>query len=142
MNTSDYTNCLVSIEIAKKLKEAGFSEECYFITVYKEDKVSFMTKNKERLHLIDDIYKDNHNRKNDIYSIPTWGKVIEWFNERGLLGNIEYEGSGIYSIRIVLKDTPSVRTNNEKYLSYSRARTVLIEELIKIYRAEVLTECK
>lgn len=43
-----------------------------------------MTKNKAQYHYIYDINKDNYNRKVDVYSIPTWGQVFEWFREKGL----------------------------------------------------------
>lgn len=155
MKTNNYPSWLVPIEIAKKLKKIGFNEECCFVFVYKDENVCLMTKNKAQYHYIDDINKDNYNRKVDIYSIPTWGQVFELFRKKGFnsairSGYSEFyknnEGSEKptlfyeYSIgNFAIGDVIFIVTHNNLYLSrvyfetYEEAREALVNKLIELY---------
>nr|DAF21649.1 MAG TPA: hypothetical protein [Caudoviricetes sp.] len=71
-----------------------------------------------------------------LYHVPTWEQVFEWFREKKLFAVIEYEGNDVYTFRIVIMNTPSVRTDNKKYFSHEESREALIKELIRIYKNE------
>ena len=131
MKTSDYPNWLVPLDIANKLKELNFNLNCYF---YREEGRDGNDLIKSPFSLSKDTLR-NYNKSyyDTSTSIPTFDQVIGWFNNRGLFGVIEYEGSEIYTIRIIIKGTPSVRTNNIKYCSYQEAKLGLINELIELY---------
>lgn len=64
----------------------------------------------------------------------TWMQVLEYFNQLGLFGVVEYEGNETYVIKIVIKGSPSVRTDNKKYHSYYSCISALINNLIEVYK--------
>ena len=136
MKTNNYLSWLVPIEIAKKLKKIGFNEECCFVFVYKDENVCLMTKNKAQYHYIDDINKDNYNRKVDIYSIPTWEQVFEWFREKGMFHSICIVEDLLEGVKYFETE---IRDNNGDIIcilhraTYEEAREALVNKLIELY---------
>lgn len=136
-NKENYPTWLVTSEIAKELKGIGFNKSC--ILTCKDDKLNIELFVEEYVPFTSKLYilKTNADRITNIdfdFYVPTWEQVFEWFREKKLFTVIEYEGSDVYTFRIVIMNTPSVRTDNKKYFSYEEAREALIKELIRIYK--------
>lgn len=86
MKSDKYPSWLVTKDIAKKLKEIGYNEECYF-ELNEENKVVIEIDIMEDSSIID--VTDLIPYKNDYYctpSVPTWTEVLEWFRKRNLVG--------------------------------------------------------
>ena len=135
-----YPNWLVPIEITKNLKEIGFDEPCVCYTrlSYNETNTSNCVPDVSYSSFgkLDGVKNSEHINDDITFgiSIPTWEQVFEWFNLRGLYETIDYEGNEVYTIRVIIKGTPSVSTDNRKYFTYGEAREVLVNELIRIYK--------
>lgn len=73
-------NDFVSYEIAKRLKELGFDEECfaYKIASSKDDAIYF--------ELGGCINSDSQ-----MVSTPTYSQVVDWFEKKGIYFNINVE---------------------------------------------------
>lgn len=141
MKTNDYPNWLVSIEIAKKLKEIGFDEPT-------QNNTSFDILESKRYKEENKIYSQNHVLKGYSYdanctkegiSIPTWEQVIEWFIEKNLIGKIEYgkfnEKDPYYAYCITNKMAKVIdySTDRTSYKSYREAREALVNKIIELY---------
>ena len=133
MKIENYPNWLVPIEIAKKLKEIGFDKKCYF-TVLPRGLCGAATFDADYLGLQDANFKVSSMYGG--YNLPFWTDVFEWFNQNGLFGVVEYEGNEIYVIKIIIKGSHSVRTDNKKYNSYYSCKCALINNLIELYKNE------
>lgn len=152
MNTNNYPNWLVPVELAERLKNAGFDEPCLvysakhiqisknlFIAFKDEIEASTTSvylKNCEQ-------YKNSYFKKElknvNIFSIPTYTQVFEWFINKGLVGIISTneilnEGDPLYYVQI--DDT----NKNGNYYdigyakTYKEAREILVNNLIEIYK--------
>lgn len=132
MKSNKYPSWLVTKDIAKKLKEIGYDEECYF-ELNEENKVVIEIDIMEDSSIID--VTDLIPYKNDYYytpSVPTWTEVLEWFRKRNLVGLVTHryrsKNDNGFSFEIL-----DVETEIVVYKTYEEAREALIEKLIEIY---------
>lgn len=132
MKSNKYPSWLVTKDIAKKLKEIGYNEECYF-ELNEENKVVIEIDIMEDSSIID--VTDLIPYKNDYYhtpSVPTWTEVLEWFRKRNLVGLVTHryrsKNDNGFSFEIL-----DVETEIVVYKTYEEAREALIEKLIEIY---------
>lgn len=132
MKSDKYPSWLVTKDIAKKLKEIGYNEECYF-ELNEENKVVIEIDIMEDSSIID--VTDLIPYKNDYYctpSIPTWTEVLEWFRKINLVGLVTHryrsKNDNGFSFEIL-----DVETEIVVYKTYEEAREALIEKLIEIY---------
>lgn len=137
MEKNNYPSWLIPIDIAKKIKQIGFDEECCFVLVSNDKKVGFTTKHKAQYYFVDDIDKVNYNKETNICSIPTWEQVFEWFRSKG------YESEIINHYSKDLKCKVGYRyfivfNNSETfedgfYETYEKTREELVNKLIEFY---------
>lgn len=146
MKTNDYPNWLVSVEIAKRLKEIKFDLPSPFVLQYERAVIlsgyDFYCESGYidlEINVNEDLERVN---SKEITIIPTWEQVIEWFIEKNLIGTIEYrkfdEKDPYYAYCITNKMTKVLdySSNTTRYSSYREAREALINKLIEIYKKE------
>ena len=118
MKNSNYPNWLVSLEIAKELKEIGFKEKCLC------------------------YWHEYFHRIECSTSLPTWEQIFEWFRERGYHGIIAVgDESGEvneYSYCIDYLNELSSDFEQDSHLTYEEAREALVKALIQTYKNEQL----
>ena len=145
MKNKNSPNWLVSLEIAKELKEIGFNEPCHFYFLYyhgweklkkRGDEYGFITSNNCRAYVV-----ENHNGIGKL-SVPTWEQVFEWFREKGYHGVIAVgDESGEvneYSYCINYLNELSSDFEQDSHLTYEEAREDLVKALIQTYKSEKL----
>jgi hypothetical protein len=143
MNTQNYPNWLVPLEIAQELKAIGFDEPCHFQFLYyhgwemlkkRGDEYGFITSNSCRAYVV-----ENHNGIGKL-SVPTWEQVFEWFREKGFrITLINYEDISKFSF-FNMKIKGGVYYAGAFY-TYEEAREALINKLIETYKTnEILLE--
>ena len=156
MKNNSYPSWLVSLEIAKELKEIGFNEPCLVenVETHSED-YSFINFEEEMcsdvsVMLEDVVFVKNQFLENElgIYkhfvlrtAIPTWEQVFQWFREKGYHGVIavRYEdGDDQYSYCIEFLDELITDFNQANPLTYEEAREALVKALIQTYKNEQL----
>lgn len=156
MKNNNYPNWLVSLEIAKELKEIGFNEPCLVenVETHSEDYniIGFEEQIPFDAHaMLEDIeFVKNQDLKDEfgIYksfvlrtAISTWEQVFEWFREKGYHGIIavRYEaGDSEYSYRIEHLNELIIDFNQDSHLTYEEAREALVKALMRIYKNEQL----
>ncbi|MDO4881119.1 MAG: hypothetical protein Q3983_07550 [Capnocytophaga sp.] len=120
-NENNYTEWLVSLDIAEKLKEIGFSEPCeYFFNTFD---------NEIKNYGIAENYNDIPTVH---FSIPSYEQVFKWFREKGIVGIIRYLpilGKKIYVYGIYT----GVSSCEQEFSTYQEAREKLINRLIEVY---------
>ena len=161
MKNNSYPSWLVSLEIAKELKEIGFNEPCLVenVETHSED-YSFINFEEEMcsdvsVMLEDVIFVKNQFLEDElgIYkhfvlktAIPTWEQVFEWFREKGFDSYIGLEShahfdEGIYYyfeiIKINLYRINQLAFQGE-FDDYEEAREALVKALIRTYKNEQL----
>lgn len=124
MKNKNSPNWLVSLEIAKELKEIGFDMVCQNWQAYE----SFVS--------VNFTYLDRYRKNNyDVTTIPTWEQVLEWFREKGYIGTINFvyidKNNFYYKLRINGKCN---FIDEEKFTNYEDAREKLINKLIETYK--------
>ena len=138
MKNNNYPNWLVSLEIAKELKEIGFKEECLCYWYEPVQRVECSTDEDERL--CPEYY--DYNTDETTTSLPTWEQVFEWFRERGYHGIIAVgDESGEvneYSYCIDYLNELSSDFEQDSHLTYEEAREALVKALIQTYKNEQL----
>lgn len=137
MKTSNYPNWLVSIEIAKSLKEIGYKEKCCFEFSLDNGLTLEINKREEEdtiIEIDDLLFCTNEIWQN--VSVPTWEQVLEWFRNKKFYSIIDYCGDKHYSFRILKMGTLSFETNNKVYSTYEQAREILVEKLIETYKQD------
>ena len=157
MKNNNYPNWLVSLEIAKELKEIGFNEPCLVenVETHSED-YSFINFEEEKcsdvsVMLEDVVFVKNQFLEDDlgIYkhfvlktAIPIWEQVFEWFREKGYHGVIAVgDESGEvneYSYCIDYLNELSSDFEQDSHLTYEEAREALVKALIQTYKSEQL----
>lgn len=124
-------NWLVPLDLARELKEIGvrLRTSDYYEKGREEGRfITDLDVNFEKLR------ENNYNSYQDHVAIPNYTQVIDWFRKNKLFGIVEYEGSGIYSYRVIIMNSPSVETDNKKYISYFSAMIALVKKLIELYK--------
>ena len=156
MKNNNYPNWLVSLEIAKELKEIGFNEPCLVenVETHSED-YSFINFEEEMcsdvsVMLEDVVFVKNQFLEDDlgIYkhfvlktAIPTWEQVFEWFRSKGYHGIIAAkgeDGENEYSYCIDYLNELSSDFEQDSHLTYEEAREALVKALIRTYKNEQL----
>ena len=146
MNKLNYPTWLVSLEIAKELKEIGFNEPTLFHYYENDFDVTIETNSyydegeaQGYLHFYISAFKEeNFNRDKKCISVPTWEQVFEWFREKGFdsyigLENHPYPDEGIYYYFEISK--PNLYRINQlafqgDFDNYEEAREFLVKALI------------
>nr|DAJ56901.1 MAG TPA: hypothetical protein [Caudoviricetes sp.] len=158
MKNNSYPSWLVSLEIAKELKEIGFNEPClvenvethsedYYFINFEEEMCSDVS-----IMLEDVIFVKNQFLEDElgIYkhfvlktAIPTWEQVFEWFREKGYESYIKLEShshfdEGNYYYFEITK--PNLRQLDWQgdFDDYNEAREALVKALIRTYKNEQL----
>nr|DAJ47210.1 MAG TPA: hypothetical protein [Caudoviricetes sp.] len=133
MKSNKYPSWLVTKDIAKKLKEIGYNEECYF-ELNDENKVVIEIDIMEDSSIID--VTDLIPYKNDYYctpSVPTWTEVLEWFRKRNLVGLVTHryrsKNDNGFSFEVL-----DIETEIIVYKTYEEAQEALVYKLIEIYK--------
>ena len=133
MKSNKYPSWLVTKDIAKKLKEIGYNEECYF-ELNEENKVVIEIDTMEDYSIIVVTYLIPY--KNDYYctpSVPTWTEVLEWFRKRNLVGLVTHryrsKNDNGFSFEVL-----DVENEIIVYKTYEEAQEALVYKLIEIYK--------
>ena len=137
MKINNYPSWLVSVEIAKKLRDIGFDLPCAFVLTNK-DKIGFTTKGGNQYHLLEELDL-NSNSKGSLVCVPAFEQVFEWFRSKGyhstlhtysvMVRNVE-EFRFFYEIN---SNHDYIANPEEYYKTYEEAREALIREMINIY---------
>jgi hypothetical protein len=144
MKNNNYPNWLVSLDIAKELKEIGFNKKTMFYFFSADTTFKFSISEDIPLDYIlpiGDVELDNYNRKGFYASIPTWEQVFEWFREKGYHGVIAArgeDGENEYSYCIDYLNELSSDFEQDSHLTYEEAREALVKALIQTYKNEQL----
>lgn len=149
MKNYEYPNWLVSLEIAKELKEIGFNEPTLFHYYENDFDVTIETNSyydegeaQGYLHFYISAFKEeNFNRDKKCISLPTWEQVFEWFREKGYHGVIAARGEdreNEYSYCIDYLNELSSDFEQDSHLTYEEAREELVKTLIQTYKNEQL----
>ena len=146
MKNNNYPNWLVSLEIAKELKEIGFNKKTMFYFFSADTTFKFSISEDIPLDYIlpiGDVELDNYNRKGFYASIPTWDQVFEWFREKGFESYIRLEShahfdEGNYYYFEITKSNLRQLAFQGDFDDYNEAREALVKALIRTYKNEQL----
>ena len=156
MKNNNYPNWLVSLEIAKELKEIGFDEPCLVenVETHSED-YCFINFEEEMCSDVSVMLEDVVFVKNQfleeelgIYkhfvlktAIPTWEQIFEWFRKKGLFHSICITEDLIEDVK---EFEAEIRDNNADIIyiihrdTYEEVREALVKALIRTYKNEQL----
>ena len=129
MKNKNYPNWLVSLEIAKELKEIGFKEECLCYWYEPVQRVECSTDEDERL--CPEYY--DYNTDESTTSLPTHEQVFEWFREKGLYSFLRVNIPDL-SVSYFIYDKDGYIEENGHRSTYEDAQNDCVKELIKIYK--------
>ena len=141
MKNYEYPNWLVSLEIAKELKEIGFNEPCIFSYSEGIGITACLRYGSGEEPYISDFIVGGNTPNSPYIDLPTYEQVFEWFREKGYHGVIavRYEdGDDEYSYRIEFLDELITDFNQDNPLTYEEAREELVKTLIQTYKNEQL----
>ena len=138
MKNNNYPSWLVSLEIAKELKEIGFNDPCHFY--YQNDYSEYLkTGDPNKYHIISDSLaanrkNANHNNSDIAISAPSWEEALAWFRAKGYYGNLEAtsKGTSAYIFYSELDNGEFWEFAYEE--TYEKARELLLLKLIDIYK--------
>ena len=137
MKTENYPSWLVPLEIAKSLKEIGFTKPT-------QNTTSSDILESKRYKEENKIYSQNYILKGSSYnanntkggiSIPTWEQVFEWFREKDFRITLENHKDSTKFIFYNMKIKEGKHFKGE-FSTYEEAREKLAEQLIKVYKNE------
>ena len=142
MKNNNYPSWLVSLEIAKELKEIGFNKKTMFYFFSADTTFKFSISEDIPLDYIlpiGDVELDNYNRKGFYASIPTWDQVFEWFREKGFESYIRLEShahfdEGNYYYFEITKSNLRQLDWQGDFDDYNEAREALVKALIRTYK--------
>lgn len=141
MKNNNYPSWLVSLEIAKELKEIGFNEPCIFSYSEGIGITACLRYGSGEEPYISDFIVGGNTPNSPYIDLPTYEQVFEWFREKGYHGVIavRYEdGDDEYSYRIEFLDELITDFNQDNPLTYEEAREELVKTLIQTYKNEQL----
>ena len=137
MRKSEYPDWLVPLELAKRLKEIGFDEECVFTNFYLTGNISFEIECNDDYYLSFSDLTLQKNMKDGLVTIPTWEQAFSWFRKKGYIANIDYVFHPDLNCLIGYLYEIIYDFNWEKYssyyISYEIAREECLKDLISIY---------
>ena len=139
MKNNNYPNWLVSLEIAKRLKEIGFKEKCLCYWHEYFHRIECSTDDEDRL--CPEYY--DYNTDESTTSLPTWEQVFEWFREKGFESYIRLEShahfdEGNYYYFEITKSNLRQLDWQGDFDDYNEAREALVKALIRTYKNEQL----
>lgn len=113
----------VTYEIAKKLKEKGFEEEClsYYTSEYTDYNNMVILTDDKYLDMAEIDYNEHlvcHNKENDNNFIdrPIISQVLEWLRK---VHNLHFEVVGAaYGYNLIISDTPN-EGGTDRYFSHA-----------------------
>nr|DAK37170.1 MAG TPA: hypothetical protein [Caudoviricetes sp.] len=137
MKNNNYPTWLVSLEIAKELREIGFHElvQNSYYSNKGTERILSSTLRLEKKSLAD------ANILNFLVSLPTWEQVFEWFREKGMFHSICIVNDLLEDIKYFEAE---IRDNNGDIIcilsrvTYEEAREALVKALIQTYKNEQL----
>lgn len=152
MKNNNYPSWLVSLEIAKELKEIGFNEPTLFHYYENDFDVTIETNSyydegeaQGYLHFYISAFKEeNFNKYKKCISLPTWEQVFEWFRKKGYHSTLH-----TYSVMVrnvekfrffyeINSNHEYIANPEEYYKTYEEAREALVKALIRTYKNEQL----
>lgn len=146
MKNNNYPNWLVSLEIAKELKEIGFDEPTLFHYYENDFDVTIETNSyydegeaQGYLHFYLSAFKEeNFNRDKKCISLPTWEQVFEWFREKGFVSFIKIDNQsmfdeGCYYCYVITNERGKTIDCESDFDDYNEAREALVKALIQTY---------
>lgn len=137
MKNNNYPNWLVSLDIAKKLKEIGFKEKCLCYWHEYFHRIECSTDDEDRL--CPEYY--DYNTDESTTSLPTWEQIFEWFREKGMFHSICIVDDLLEDVKYFEAE---IRDNNGDIIcilsrvTYEEAREALVKALIRTYKNEQL----
>ena len=129
-----YPNWLVSVDLAKKLREIGFDLPCAFVLTNK-DRLGFTTEGDSNYHLFDDLDL-NSNSRGSLVCSPTFEQVFEWFREKGFRISLENHEDSTKFMFYNMKINEGRHFKGE-FSSYEKAREALVNKLIEVYENSI-----
>src|SRR5690606_253723 len=105
-------------ELAVKLKELGFDEECFYVKL----------KNFPEHWYTQTDYEDYPEQKEEEVLIPLWQQAFDWFTRKGLHSYIE----GAYPWFRYYINTADDRYEGFKHFKIEEAKQACLEKLIEI----------
>ena len=144
METNNNPNWLITKDLAKKLEEIGYKEECLFVFMPKDEKIGFTTERQRHYNFINGIDKNICDDNSIFYPAVTWTEVLEWFRKRGFYCYIKkksFPERYIYYIDYGLT-TYSKENLRDELLpkTYEEAREEMVYKLIELYSKTNNTE--
>lgn len=124
-------NWLVPLDLSRELKEIGVRLRTS--DYYEEGRGEGRFRTNLDVNF-GKLRENNFNAYRDYVAIPNYTQVIDWFQKNKLFVIVEYEGSGVNSYRVIIMNSPSVETDNKKYISYFSAMIALVKKLIELYK--------
>lgn len=149
MKNNNYPTWLVSLEIAKELKEIGFNEPTLFYYCESDFDISVETNDyynegEAQGYLsfyISALKEEDFNIYKKCISIPTCEQVFEWFREKGMFHSICIVNDLLEDVKYFEAE---IRDNNGDIIcilsrvTYEEAREALVKSLIQTYKNEQL----
>ena len=137
MKNNNYPNWLVSLEIAKELKEIGFKEKCLCYWHEHFHRIECSTDDEERL--CPEYY--DYNTDESTTSLPTCEQVFEWFRGKGMFHSIRIVNDLLEEVKYF--ETEICDNNGDiicmlSRVTYEEAREALVKSLIQTYKSEQL----
>ena len=145
MKNNNYPNWLVSLEIAKELKEIGFDEPTLF-HYYENDfdvsveTIDYYNEGEAQGYLnfyISALKEEDFNIYSYYISIPTFEQVFEWFREKGFNITLENHEDSTKFMFYNMKINEGKHFKGE-FSNYEEAREALVKSLIQTYKNEQL----
>ena len=135
MNAENYPTWLVSIDIAKELKEIDFNERCLFALDTENNDLYLIQREKKDCVWYEDIsllYEPVVPPNS--FLVPTWEQALAWFRAKGYYGNLEAtsKGTSAYIFTPKLDFGECWEFVYEKH--YEKAREALLLKLIDLYK--------
>lgn len=141
MKKSEYPDWLVPLEIARKLKEIGMTNSEILVC---NDEYYGWYRNEEIYDYDNDgdfitytALEASNWKNSNLEPTYTWDQVFKWFRSKNLIGWVECQGNPEmeYYTRIFKEGINYYRKGKRKlYSSYEKARNILLNELIIVYK--------
>lgn len=137
MKNNSYPSWLVSLEIARELKEIGFKEKCLCYWHEYFHRIECSTDDEDRL--CPEYY--DYNTDESTTSLTTWEQIFEWFREKGMFHSICIVDDLLEGVKYFEAE---IRDNNGDIIcilsreTYEEAREALVKALIQTYKNEQL----
>ena len=147
-NQHSYPSWLVSVEIAKQLKEIGFDKPCIFSYSEGIGVTACLRSGAGDEPYFSDFVVGGNSPGSPYVDLPAWGQVFEWFREKGLHSYVRMkdtsrneidefykkEQSWEYMIYLNFDDIVFYSKEYYEFSTYEKAMESLVEDLIDYYK--------